>query len=163
MLKRRSKKFSGEEGFTLIELITVLVIIGILGAVVVSVVVLQADTIRRVYNNTQARSELRHALRTLRSDIQKISPDSLISSGPAQLSYIDIDGNRIDYAVSGNRLTRNESTVLNHLSNASVFNFLDRFQNEVSTGDTLCYVQLNLQINLNGETETIQEVLHVRN
>ncbi|MEO5657580.1 MAG: type II secretion system protein, partial [Nitrospiria bacterium] len=101
----------GQEGFTLIELVITIVLVGIIAGV--GALFLQQGV--RAYISADARTDLTNQgrlaiermareIRTIRSRTNADIPGCCSATA---LSFYDVAGNRIDYAVAGGTVTRN--------------------------------------------------------
>jgi len=102
----------GARGFTLIELIMTLMIVGVLGAMGASLM----STGFRTYfagrelaqdaaGGTLAVERMTRDLRTIRSATAADIP----TMGGAAITFVDVDGNSVSYALGGGSLTRSEN------------------------------------------------------
>jgi prepilin-type N-terminal cleavage/methylation domain-containing protein len=99
-------------GFTLIELIMTLVIAGVLGAMGAS---LMSSGFRTYFagrelaqdaaEGTLAVERMTRDLRTVRS----ATAADLSTMGGAAITFVDVDGNSVGYAIAGGSLTRSEN------------------------------------------------------
>ncbi len=160
---RFREKLSSENGFTLIELVTVIVIMGVLVGLSIGIIAVSGESVQQVFNQTNSRSELRMAMRVFRNDFQKLSVDSILTAQSDQLSFYDIDGNYVNYHMVGYNLVRNNENFLNNVR-ANPFEYLDQDYIQVeSAADLISFIRLNLIIERNGHTKTLTDVFYARN
>lgn len=152
-----------EKGMTLYELVISLVITLVVLTLAIFIISLNGQMIQLNYNRSMNRSEALNALRKMRSDIQKLSPDSLIHAQPDQLTFYDIDGNYINYQMSGNTLYKNNQLIVGNLVQEP-FDYLNDKLNPVeSVQDTICFIKVDVEIQNKGQVQRASEVLYLRN
>ncbi len=134
MICRETQRFRRADGFTLMELIVVIVIMGILALVVTGITSLSARTFSRIFNSTQVRWELRTAMEQLQHDFQRLSPDSLLRIEPSRVTFYDIDHQYIDIQLARGELRRNGAVILSHVVNSDVFTYFNQDMQIVTGG-----------------------------
>lgn len=154
---------NNQNGFTFIEMIVSLTVMGFITIVVVGMIGLSAKINQQVYWDSVARSELNVAMERLRVDTQQISPDSLLHSEADRLTFYDIDKNYVNYHMVANDLFRNDQLLLKDLDSAP-FKYYDADLTEVSLpGQTIAVIEVTLKINRGGRTHQQQERFYARN
>ncbi len=152
-----------QEGFTLVELTVTIVVLGILLGLATGIVALSAESISQTFSVTGARTELRDARRALRSDIQKMSADSLLTAQSDEITFYDQDGNYVNYHMVGSSLLRNDAVLLENVQSAP-FGYRDESFNQISSPLNLIrYVELSITITYNGEVRSVSDMFYVRN
>ncbi len=170
-------------GFTVMELIVAIVIMGVLAGVGFGVIVLNVRTFNAINQNTVQRWDVRNAMQLLEHDIQMLHPDNLLGGGfgngqghaygalrnrGKKLYFTDIDGNTVRYRMdnSGNLERRIGSSgwtlILAHLTE-SPFQYLDIDENLTPNKDDILYIDVVLSQTVTGKNVTISERFYVRN
>jgi len=85
-----------EKGFSLVEMIVVLIIIGLISSIAYGVILLNAGTFKTLSTEISKRWELRNALRIMRQDFSQIDPANIISfskskKGQKKIFFKDIN------------------------------------------------------------------------
>ncbi len=119
-------RLEGTEGFTLMELVVVIVIMGILALVVTGITSFSARTFSRVFNSTQVRWELRNAMERLQRDFRRLSPDSLLRIEPNRVTFYDIDHQYVDIQLARGELRRNGEVILKNVTNTNIFSYFNQ-------------------------------------
>lgn len=167
-MKATSKKqfqnfFRNQDGFTLMEMIVSLTIMGFITIVVVGMIGLSAKINQEVYWGSVARSELNVAMERLRIDIQQLSPDSVLHSVADRLTFYDMDKNYVNYHMVANDLFRNDKLILKNMDGAP-FKYYDAALTEVTLpGQVIAVIEVTLKINRGGRTYQQQERYYARN
>lgn len=149
-------------GFTLIELAVGLTIMGMLSLVVAGLFTLGSESVNRVYNTAGGRAAMRNAQQVLRSDIQKLSADSLLHTEKDQLTFYDIDGVYVNYRIVDHNLLRNDRTILTGILNKP-FEYLNEDLKKAKGGSEVCFVEVELQISPQGHIQQSRNLYYVRN
>jgi len=155
-----------QKGFTLLELVVALSIMGIVAGVVIGVVAINARTANLVSSRTLARYDIRDAFQALRDDIQQISPGNIIYDGgnlnSHRLEFNDMDGNNILYLYSSGSVTRNGTAILSNVQQ-NPFSYLDQNLNITNVRENVLYIDVDLQVTYGNETVTLGDRFYVRN
>ncbi len=164
MLQRSIRTIARDQsGFTLMELIISMIIMGIVLSFSVGIIALNGEAVKRIYTQSSGSSEIRNALRQMRADIQKMSADSILHALPDRLAFYDIDGNYINYHIINDKLLRNNQTMLDNL-NQTPFVYRDAdFQPISSPVNAIQFVEVTLTFSKNEQTFRYTDVFYVRN
>lgn len=154
--------FRGEPGFTLVELIVVIVIAGIAIGISMGIMNIQSQTFVRLFTRNDLMTDAKSTLRQFRLDFQQMSPDSITTMTDTDFIFTDFDGNTVSYQFSGNTLTRNGSGFLQNLQ-AFPLNYLDNSLVPTTVPSELYCIQVDLNIQEGSETFRIQENIYARN
>ncbi|MCP4411102.1 MAG: prepilin-type N-terminal cleavage/methylation domain-containing protein, partial [Gammaproteobacteria bacterium] len=117
-------QLKSENGFTLLELVISVVLIGIIGTIIISVVANQTVSFNRVLNHTVGLTDSRKAIQMVRKDIQNLTVANIITMTSDELGFIDNNGANVTYLKTGSNFTRNDNTILNGLDQ-SPFKYLN--------------------------------------
>jgi len=158
---------TGQSGFTLLELIVSITVMGIVAGVVIGVVALHARTVNIVSSRTLARYDVRQTLRILRDDVQQISPENLIYNGgdltADQLEFTDLNANHIIYTRSnGGVFARNGTTLLNNVQQ-DPFTYRDINLNATNLREDVRYIDVSFDVLYGSQNVTIEDRFYVRN
>lgn len=165
-------KFCQENGYTVMEMVVTITIMGILFSIAFGVIVMQAQTTSRVMNSTNARWDVRKAMEIIRNDIQELDPSRIFGlnrgrNAGRRLFFRDENGVQIRYIRSGTRLRRREggggwSVLLNDVQQ-NPFRYLDIDLNVTGNEEDVRYIEVNLVIETEGITTALEDMFYVRN
>lgn len=156
------KSAKNQKGFTIFELVVVIVILGVIAVFAVSIMHTQAATFSNVFINSDLLSNGRKALEVLRKDLHGLSPDSISTMTASDLIFTLPDGNTITYSMISNALTRNSNILAENIS-ANPFSFLNAAQGVAASKTDLVFIRVNLQFQNYNETLALQELIFLRN
>ena len=156
------KIFKDESGFTLLELVTVLIVFGIISVVIVNLMSRQAETFTKVFNNSDLVSNGRKAIDQLRRDLHGVSAGNITTMTSSNLIFTDINGASINYSYSSSNLSRNDVTLAEHVTN-NPFSYLDASQNVIYSNADLIFIKINLQLGKLTESVQLEELIYLRN
>ena len=162
-----------ESGFTLMELVVSIIILGILTLVGYGVIALNTNTFNMVNTNTIQRWDVRKAMQQLKNDCQMIRPQLLlsVSSGGNKtnnLSFNTIDNNTISYRRNGSGMlqkkinTANWIDLVDHLT-VEPFRFLDSNLSPTGTKADIKFIEVDLSRTENSKNFRLTEQFYVRN
>ncbi len=167
-----NNKILKENGYTILELVTTITIMGILFSIAFGIIVLHARATATITNSTNARWELRKVMDIIRNDIQKMDPTQIFGLNMGQnagmkLFFRDENGVQIRYMKNGNMLRKSEggggwNVLLNDVQQ-NPFRYLDIDLNETGNADEVRYIEVNLVIETEGITTTLEDMFYVRN
>jgi prepilin-type N-terminal cleavage/methylation domain-containing protein len=107
-----------KSGFTLIETIMVIVVLGILASIGVAAMLEMANSIAFINKREPTRSEFRLIASKITRDFRRLRNETSINNATSGLiDFIDNAGNAIIYSLSGTVLTRTENGTPYTLSN----------------------------------------------
>ncbi len=158
----KSSIIKTENGFTLLEMIVSIIILGILGVIAVSIIANQTESFNQVVNQTVGLTDSRKVVRMLRSDIQNLTVANIITKNGDQFEFTDNDGTNISYQKTGSEFTRNENLILTGLDQ-SPFTYLNIDQQTTSTTDSIKFIGVSLSIVINNESVVMEEIIYARN
>ena len=152
-----------QSGFTLLELIVSIILLGILLSFSVGIIALNGEAVKRIYIQSSGSAEVRNTFRQMRADLQRLSADSILHALPNRLTYYDINGIYINYHMIGNNLLRNDRIILYNLNQAP-FSYRDKnFQQISSPVNAIKYVEVQLFFSKNEQTFRFTDIFYVRN
>ena len=161
-IKNSMRYVGNQSGYTLMEVVLVIVIITILSVVVVDIIYLQAANFNQVFNRSILLMEWRKTLGQMRMDVQEIDPDNITTMNSNRLTFNDFDGQTIDYEYASNILSRNGVKVAQWVQ-SDPFQYLDDGQNVTTYSDSLTFIRVTLNFDRNGKTMQLSELLYIRN
>ena len=156
------KFFKVEKGYTLFELIIVVIILGIVSVLVVDLMSRQTEVLTRVFNNANLLGDGRRALEYLRRDLHGVSADSISIMTASNLTFQKSDGSTVQYARNAATLQRNGITLAENVL-YDPFDYLDANQNFTASTANLVFVGINLQLGNSGESVQLEEIIFLRN
>ena len=161
-IRNKIECFRNQSGYTLMEVVIVVVIISILAVVVVDIIYLQAVNFNQVFNRSILLAEWRKTLAQLRTDVQEIASDNITTMKSNRLTFINFDGQTTDYEYSSNVLNRNGNSIAEWVQ-SDPFQYLDGNQVTTTDSDSLAFIRVTLDFNRNGKTIELSELLYIRN
>ncbi len=161
---------NAEYGFTLIELVVSMVILGILSVLTYGIVAMNAQTFKIVGDNTTAQWDLRQTLSRIKRDLQMMEPHRIIGTGKLSsktLAFKTTDGHTLRFRRKANLFERRWDTegwqVLLKNLQQDPFIYLDKDLNKTTDKKKLDYIHIRLAVLLNGKTVTLNEKVYIRN
>lgn len=156
------KFFTPQSGYTLMEVVIVILIASILSFVVVDIIYLQTVNFNQVFNRSIFMGEWRKTLAQLRVDVQELMPANISTMSSNRLTFTNFDGEKIDYEYNSNKLNRNGIVLANWVQ-ADPFQYLDKDENVTVNSDSLTFVRVTLDFYRSGNSMELSELLYVRN
>lgn len=167
---KRNQKQIGNKGFTLMELVMVMLGMGIIGLISINIFVLGIDIYDEVLNRKSVVSDLREAMWRAEREIslQRDKNHLETASGTdIQLITPEPDTIKYDFSLSKIQLTKNNGTardlIDNLISNQSAFSFQDINGNTLSPlplssslRDDVMLIELQIQTGFRGDTLTLR-------
>ncbi|NOY77761.1 MAG: type II secretion system protein [Calditrichaeota bacterium] len=163
------KKTPGEKGFTMIELIVVIVMTSIIAGVVARFLVFGVDAYHFVDERKRALHEARLALHLMNSEFRQVrDPSGLYIAQDDKLQFVNYSNQVNTYLYSNNRLFKNGFTIA---ENVTSFHFYylkadgTYLQTPVSA-DSLTYVwniEASYTIQMGAQSVPFHLLVHPRN
>ncbi|NOX88115.1 MAG: type II secretion system protein [Calditrichaeota bacterium] len=164
--------YKKERGFSLIELITVIVLIGIISGIAYGVILLNARTFKTLSDQISTRWDVRKALDILREDLQELEPKKIfaLSKGKnagKKLFFKNREGDNIRYLLSNKQLKRRFGSkkwdvLLNSVQEAP-FEFLDGSMNPTTKKDEIAYIRVKLVVDNGNDKISMSDLFFLRN
>ncbi len=171
-MKALNKIRNKQNGYSLMEVVVVLVIIGIVGAIAYGVVLLNARTFKTVSDKVSNRWEVRKAMDVIRNDLQDLNPKAIFGFGKGKNAnkkfyFVNNQGQKVRYQFKGNKLLRRVNSgkwevVLDNVKQ-SPFEFLDGSMNPTTNSNDIAYIRVNLAVNDMNPGEKLEDVFFLRN
>jgi len=161
-----------EKGFSLIEVIVVLIIIGTISSIAYGVILLNAGTFKTLSEELSKRWELRKALRIMREDFSQIDPADIIgfsksSKAGKRVFFKNLNGDKIFYKFdNGLLLRRQNSQKWEQLASGlekPPFSFLNSKLNPTKNKKDIAFIKVNLVVKINSKTKSIEDTFFLRN
>lgn len=157
------------DGFTLIELVVVIVVTGIIAGIVAALIMQAAGA----YSDEQLRSGVQYQARLAVERISREArqvrrcADITAPANPsATLQFTDITGSAVSFAVAGGSLTRGVDVLSSGVTSAQPFRFLDRSGSPTTScvaPNDIWYVEIDAAAALGAETARVRTRVHPRN
>lgn len=139
-----------KKGFTLIELVFVIVILTIIAAIGSRVMAAAFNSYFDNQNIIIANAQGRLALEKMIRDVHAInSPTSITTATSSQLSFVDVSGNTVTYALSGTTLNRSGVALADGVGSLS-FAYYDGTGAVTAVTTNIRYITVNLTITNSG-------------
>ncbi len=154
-------------GFTLYEAVVVLAITGIVITLAYGIMGIQAQTMNRVYTETNLRWDARKAMAALRNDLQEIDPENIMNFKSHKLFFRTQAGVQIKYLANGGRLRRKEgpgpwSVYTTFLQN-NPFTYYDSTLSTTNVKAEVCYINVRLNVQNDRIVVNMSDRFYVRN
>lgn len=119
---RKNSKNQG--GFTIIELVTIIVITGVMVGILSQLMIFGADSFEFIGNRKASLHESRMAVHYLNRDFRKVRDMQSISiASNHQFQFQNYNNNQIDYRFINSKIERNSSTLAMNVSQFQ-FNYI---------------------------------------
>ncbi len=151
-----------QTGFTLIEMIMVILLLGIIGAVTVKVLSqgLLAVQTEQLVNDAVWQGQIA-IQRMVREISMARSPADISTASADTFAFTDINGNTITYARGKTTLTRNGIALADGISSLT-FSYQDRNGNTTADATTIRYVTISINVTLNNGNYTVTSGVNLR-
>jgi len=171
-MKTHTENFR-QGGFTLLELVIVISLLGLLSLFTFGLLGLNAQTFNTVMDRTVSRWEPRKAIGLLRNELQGIDQSGLqaicLTGSGAYLRYLNDAGQQITFRkTAAGALQRQEgagaawNTIITHVRN-NPFTFLDENLDPAVTLAGIVYIGVELNVEINEENSEFQALFFLRN
>jgi len=161
------------KGFTLVELVIVIVIIGIITGIIGSILLGAIDAWTFKFNRADLLSNGKLAMNRMVREMRQVKNRAKVTTAdPSEFSFENIDSVDITYALSGTDLDRTEDETTNTLAedvSSMSFTYFDAVGAEIETptvapGATdIRRIRINLTLTKNGENLYLQSDISPRN
>jgi prepilin-type N-terminal cleavage/methylation domain-containing protein len=132
-----------QRGFTLIELVVVILIIGVLSTFAAKFISSALNSFINAQNVTDSTWQLRLAYIRLLRDIRQIrSPTDITNFTGTELTFVDMTGASFDYIFTGSQLTLNGQVLADGISGG--FSYFTNVVGTASTAVTITFVTFTL-------------------
>ncbi len=178
-----------ESGFSLVELIVVIIILGLVMGIAYGVILLNARTFGYLSDTIVSRWDMRKAMEVVRNDVQELNALSIYSSLQSgnRLYFKTIDGHKILYIYANKKVMRATTgggwhggghgghhgwgkhyyggwNVLLDNVLKPPFLFLDRDMHTTTDINKLVYIKVQFEVQNKGQnTITLKDVFYLRN
>lgn len=159
-------RIPNSKGFTLIEIVLTIVLVGILAGVAAVIIMQGARSYSTEQSRGEAHEQARFALDRMAREVRLIRSCAAII-GPANpsntLSFTDINGNAVVFSVAGVNLMRGPDLLASGVTSAQPFRFLDSAGNETTACPGIWFIEINLTDTQRAESLTLRTRVHPRN
>jgi prepilin-type N-terminal cleavage/methylation domain-containing protein len=152
-----------KRGFTLIEMVCVIIILSIIAVVASRVMGAAFNSYFDNQSIVNANEQGRLALERMIRDIHAInSPADLTTAGASTLTFNDVKGNTITYALSGTQLQRNGVALADGVSSLAL-GYYDGTGAVAASNAAVRYITITLNITQNSVNYTIKTTVTTMN
>jgi len=157
-----TKIFKVEKGYTLFEVVIVIIILGVISVLAINLMSSQTEVFTRVFNDAKLLSDAKRTLEYLRRDLHGISANSISSMTASNLAFQKSDGSSISYVMNASTLQRNGIALADNVT-SDPFSYLDASRNSTASTSDLVFVRVDLQMGNLGESIQLEEIIFLRN
>ncbi len=161
------------KGFTLVELVIVIVLMGIITGIVGSILLGAIDAWTFKFNRQDLLSDGRLAMNRMAREIKEVKNRAKVTTADAsEFSFENIDSVDITYALSDTDLDRTEDETTNTLAedvSSLAFTYFDADGDEIEEPDVapgatdIRRIRINITLTKNGENFYLQSDISPRN
>jgi prepilin-type N-terminal cleavage/methylation domain-containing protein len=155
------KSIKHKAGFTLIEMIMVISLIGIVSNVVALMIYQGARSTLLQYELTHMQGESRIAIERLCREIRSIrlSSDLLVAQS-SQIQFIDNQGQTITYSLSGDMVMRNTQPLVEHCT-SFVLAYFDQQGQATTVLSDIRFIQIQLTLEENNHVLPLRTMVNL--
>jgi prepilin-type N-terminal cleavage/methylation domain-containing protein len=168
------RRFRSERGVTLIELVLVIIIVGVVGTVVGSILLYGSNAYVQVDTRKDALAEARLGMEIMEREIRQIrsrTAADILTNAATNLQFNDVRNYRIQYQLVGSQINRSETPpasptatgVLVGNVQSLTFTYLDSTDTATGSPTAIWTVRIDLQVRVGNETVTLRSLVHPRN
>ncbi len=151
-----------QRGFTLIELVAVIILIGIIIAGTATIYTQTLLSMVREQNITDALWQGRIGMERMIKEIRATRSASDISTFTSgEYSFTDVNGNSIDYKLSGSSLTRNSVVLADGIATLS-FSYYDKNGSVTGAAANITYIKITLNVTQKSVNYTLKSGVYLR-
>lgn len=107
---------NSQSGFTLIELIMVMIMVGTLAGFLANIIFYEINTYQIVSKRKAGMQDARFAFDKIARDLRQIAPDSLFQAAGDSIRFADVSNNQITYKFTNGTMLRNGAVLMDGLS-----------------------------------------------
>jgi prepilin-type N-terminal cleavage/methylation domain-containing protein len=153
---------NNQKGVTLIELIMVIVLISIIALASTKMMVNGLTAYQTGKDVMDADWQGRLAMERMMRDLRAIrSPSDITTANSGQIIFTDINGNSVNYSLSGTSLLRNSQTLANGVQSLT-FSYLDKNGSTTATLSLIRYITYTLNITQNNSNFNLTTSVYAR-
>ncbi|RMH65713.1 MAG: type II secretion system protein [Calditrichaeota bacterium] len=150
-------------GFTLMEMVVAITVLGIVGAIAFKILTNQVTAFNDVFSNTVAVADLRKVIRGIRRDLRNLDRSAVDEMSASELTFKKNDGTDVHYLYEAGHFMKNDSVIIGNIL-SEPFTYLNVEKDETNSADSLSFVQVSLVVEAaNGDTVSITESIYARN
>jgi len=155
--------FKKTRGFTLIEMVLVIILLGIIGAIASKITMQGLNGYLNSEYITNANWQGRIALARITRDLHSIrSSNDITTATSSQLSFTTSSGTAITYQLTGSSLMRGSQIMADGVQSLT-FNYFNSTGTTTSTLSAIHYIQINLNITQNNANYTLTMAVFLPN
>ena len=150
-------------GFTLIELVATMLILGIISVVLGRIMFHAFETFQAANDITETDWTGFVSLTRIVDDLRTMrSANNMTSMQSSALSFIDVNGNSVQYQLSGTSLLRNSQIMATGIAGLS-FTYLDKNGATTGAAAAVNYIKINLIAAEGNLAQTFSTMAAIRN
>ncbi len=129
----QAQRHQAEKGFTLLELVITVVLVGILAVFISNLLVYEVDIFRYVTIRSGSLQDSRFVMQKMARELRQIIHyDSILIASEDSIRFYDSSNNMIFYKYSNNELLQNGNLLLNNLNDLQ-FTYFDNLGVQLAT------------------------------
>lgn len=154
------------KGFTLVEIVLTIAIVGIIAGVAAMIIMQGAQTYTTEQSRGEAHQQARFALERMSREARSIRSCGDINAPvnpSATLSFTDITGNAIAFSVAAGNLMRGADLLASGVTTAQPFRFLDNAGSPTTSCPGIWFIEIDLADAQGAESLQLRTRIHPRN
>lgn len=164
--EQEMRPYSNQRGFTLIEMIMVIILISIIASVAAMIILEGAKSYQKEVSFSDIHNQGRLAIERMAREIRLIrsaTAADISTMTATNIVFNDVNGTNIQFSFAGNTISRSGNTLANNVQSLA-FSYYQQDGTTVAGSATLVwYVQIDLTTVNAGETLLLRVRVHPRN
>ena len=154
------KKSPKEKGFTLIEIVMVIVILGIIATIAAPLILNSARLANLQHDFANTTTQGQNAATQITHDIRNIKSISTMDAD--ELSFIDNNDETVTYSMNDGNLEQGSNILAQNVSGLA-FTYLNSSLSTTTDTSSVKYISFSFTITNNSESQTFANSIYLRN
>ena len=164
--KNESMKLNNQKGFTLIEMVIVIVLISIIAGVAAMIILEGAKSYQKEVSYSDIHNQGRLAIERMAREIRMIrsaTAADISTMTASNIVFNDVNGTNIQFSFAGNTISRSGNTLANNVQSMAFSYYQQDGTTVAGSAAEVWYVQISLTMVNAGETLPLRLRVHPRN